>query len=84
MRNLPQVTQVGEPTQGIFSDSTDKGLPNGWTLSLSTEIYRDPRGNNYEGVGLPPTMPYEVFGGDSMSEGYRVAILQAAELARKR
>ncbi len=84
MRNLPQVTQVGESTQGIFSDSTDKGLPNGWTLSLSTEIYRDPRGNNYEGVGLSPTIPLDVFGGRSMSEGYRGAILRAAEFAKRR
>ncbi len=84
MRNLPMVTQVGESTQGIFSDSTEKGLPNGWTFALSTEIYRDAQGNNYEGMGLPPAVPYEVLGTGAMSEGYRRAILHAADLARQR
>lgn len=81
MRGLPNVVQVGETTQGIFSDSTEKGLPNGWVLAMSTEIYRDSHGRNYEGAGLSPAVPYRVIGVDHAAAGYRNAILRAAELA---
>jgi len=81
MRELPHVVQVGETTQGVFSDSTEKGLPNGWILAMSTETYRDPAGRNYEGAGLAPAIPYRVIGGDLATTTYREAILHAAELA---
>lgn len=44
MRALPNVTHVGEPTRGAFSDVLDRELPNGWQLSLSNEVYEDPHG----------------------------------------
>lgn len=81
MRELPNVVQVGEATQGIFSDSTEKGLPNGWILAMSTEIYLDSHGKNHEGVGLIPAIPYRVIGVDQAAGRYRDAILRAAELA---
>ena len=81
MRGLPNVVQVGEATQGIFSDSTEKGLPNGWILAMSTEIYRDPYGRNYEGAGVSPVVPYRVIGVGHEAARYRNAILHAAELA---
>jgi len=81
MRELPNVVQVGETTQGIFSDSTEKGLPNGWVLAMSTEIYRDPRGQNYEGAGVSPVVQYRVIGAEHAADGYRNAILRAAKLA---
>ncbi|MFC3396808.1 S41 family peptidase [Brenneria rubrifaciens] len=83
MREFPHVTQVGETTQGVFSDSTEKSLPNGWTLSMSTEIYRDSRGKNHEGVGMVPDIRYPVVWADHAADGYRKAILNAAELAAK-
>jgi carboxyl-terminal processing protease len=81
MRGLPNVVQVGEATQGVFSDSTEKGLPNGWVLAMSTEIYRDPEGRSYEGTGLSPAVPYRVIEVDHASCKYRNAILYAAKLA---
>ncbi len=53
MNQLPQVTLIGEPSGGIFSDMISKELPNGWTFTLSTEIYSDLDDNVYEGVGVP-------------------------------
>lgn len=47
-------TRVGSNTEGIFSDGLDKQLPNGWTYTLSNELYYDYQGINYEGVGIPP------------------------------
>jgi hypothetical protein len=81
MRELPHAVQIGETTQGVFSDSTEKGLPNGWILAMSTEVYRDPNGRNYEGTGLSPAIPYRVIAIDPAMATYRNAVLHAAELA---
>jgi len=54
MRALPNVTQIGEATNGSFSDALVKPLPNGWTLSLSNEVYLDAKGAAWEGAGVPP------------------------------
>jgi len=39
----------------------DRELPNGWTFGLGNEEYFAPDGRNYEGVGIPPTVPTPVF-----------------------
>ncbi len=54
MRALPNVTQLGEPTDGSLSDELSKPLPNGWTLTLSNEVYLDSEGKLWEGVGIAP------------------------------
>ena len=54
MRALPNVTQIGELTDGSLSDMLSKPLPNGWSLSLSNEVYLDSKGIGWEGVGIPP------------------------------
>jgi carboxyl-terminal processing protease len=61
MRALPNVTHVGATTRGALSDMIEKPLPNGWSLALACEIYRDPAGENYEVRGIPPKVPFEVF-----------------------
>lgn len=81
MRQLPNVIQVGESTQGIFSDATEKGLPNGWILSMSTEIYRDPGGQTYEGCGLAPRIRYQVVGLKPATGDYGNAIRKAGAMA---
>lgn len=54
MRSLPEVTHVGEPTLGGFSDVLAKPLPNGWSLELSNEVYLDRNGKLWEGMGVTP------------------------------
>lgn len=54
MKALPQVTIVGEPTNGIFSDVFARNLPNGMMLTLSNEIYKDNNGKSYEYAGIEP------------------------------
>ncbi len=54
MGALPQVTRVGETTQGAFSDILPVFLPNGWFLTLSNERYAAHDGVVYEGPGIPP------------------------------
>lgn len=48
------MTRIGSPTEGIFSDQLEKRLPIGWEYTLSNEIYQDKHGNSYENIGIPP------------------------------
>jgi carboxyl-terminal processing protease len=57
LRVLPQVTVMGQPTQGAHSDVLSRTLPNGWELGLSNEVYTLADGQVYEGVGIPPAEP---------------------------
>ena len=54
MRALPQVTLIGATTQGILSDELYRTLPNGWSFSLSNEIYLAHDDALFEAVGVPP------------------------------
>lgn len=60
MQARPNVTRIGTPTYGVFSDELGKTLPNGWTFSLSNEIYTAINGEVYEGRGVPPQIPVQI------------------------
>jgi carboxyl-terminal processing protease len=81
MMTLPQVTRIGEPTLGILSDNLYKRLPNGWEVGLSNERYEAADGELYEGSGIPPQIPVEVWRAGDLRGGYRRAIEVAVELA---
>jgi len=53
MRQLPNVTIVGEPSEGIFSDLYSRRLNNGWRITLSNQRYLSPQMMCYEGAGVP-------------------------------
>lgn len=55
---LPAVTQVGEPTFGMFSQFT-RGLPNGWIMNTTNERFLSLEGNNYEYLGIRPEIAVE-------------------------
>ena len=61
MRGLPNVTHVGEPTRGAFSDILSRRLPNDWRLNLSNYVYLDSNVNGWEGRGVTPHMAHIVF-----------------------
>lgn len=65
---LPQVTIIGERTEGMHSDVYERTLSNGWKVGLSNESYILPDGKIYEKIGLSPqiSMP---FGGDVIEQG---------------
>ncbi|MFC5156080.1 S41 family peptidase [Streptomyces amakusaensis] len=54
-------TRIGENTQGVFSDTLARSLPNGWQFGLSNEKYTNPRGFSFEGPGIPPHLATPVF-----------------------
>jgi hypothetical protein len=56
LRASPDVRCIGAPTAGMLSDNLNKVLPNGWTYSLSNEIYTAADGEVYEGRGIAPQM----------------------------
>lgn len=52
-RELPNVTIVGDHTNGIFSYQLDGKLPNGWTYNLSHQVYYSADMVCYEAKGIP-------------------------------
>jgi hypothetical protein len=54
MQTLPNVTVIGEPTSGGFSDILDFHLPNGWQFGLSNQVYYASDGQVYESIGMQP------------------------------
>jgi hypothetical protein len=53
IRQLPHVTIIGDHTNGIFSYTLDKKLPNGWEYCLSYQVYFSADMVCYEGKGIP-------------------------------
>ena len=53
IKQLPQVTIVGDHTNGIFSYELEKRLPNGWRYTLSYQKYFSADMVCYEGKGVP-------------------------------
>jgi len=55
LKSFDQVTQIGTPTSGDFSDiSMRKFLPNGWQYQYSIMMFLLPDGNSLDGVGHGP------------------------------
>jgi carboxyl-terminal processing protease len=53
MKQLPNVTIIGDDTNGIFSYQLEKKLPNGWRYRLSYQVYYSADMVCYEGRGVP-------------------------------
>lgn len=80
MRNLPYVTQIGENTHGVFSDSLTKQLPNGWYFTLSNEVYLGSNDVSHEFVGLKPDVSALLFDKDFRDQQKDSAIEAALQL----
>lgn len=85
LRQNPRVTQAGGTTRGSFSTPLAKPLPNGWYLELSNEEFRAPDGTLYEGRGIAPHWPVEVYPPSDPVGGHRIALewLADAIIARQ-
>lgn len=80
MKAQPQVTLVGENTNGILSDVLEKTLPNGWKIWLANEVYFDHLGVNYEVIGIPADVEAPVFSLEAIAAGYNAAIDAALQV----
>ena len=79
MTELPQVTLVGEPTNGIFSNMLEKKLPNGWKYTLSFQVYYSADMTCYEGKGIPVDIPMKNMRSD-LGKGEDPLVVMALEL----
>lgn len=59
IRELPHVSLIGDHTNGIFSYTLDRELPNGWDYCLSYQVYYSADMQCFEGKGVP--VDIEVF-----------------------
>ncbi|MFJ8820910.1 S41 family peptidase [Streptomyces sp. NPDC102467] len=53
--------RVGEATQGVFSDTMDRKLPNGMEVWLPNETFLTRSGTTFDGAGIPPHLRTPVF-----------------------
>ncbi|MEU7484732.1 S41 family peptidase [Streptomyces sp. NPDC042319] len=53
--------RIGEPTQGVFSDTLDRRLPNGMAVWLPNEKFLTNQGKTFDGTGIPPHIRTPVF-----------------------
>lgn len=65
----PTPRRVGTATQGVFSDTQSRVLPNGWTVGLGNESYTAPDGRDHEGRGVPPDVEVPMFTPDQLAGG---------------
>jgi C-terminal processing protease CtpA/Prc len=75
-----KVTIIGEASNGGFSDSLPKQLPNGWTFSLSNERYLDFENKSHEYSGYPVEQQHEYLNVKALKEGKDYALESAIEL----
>ncbi|WP_107497081.1 S41 family peptidase [Thalassobius sp. I31.1] len=74
LRALPNVTHVGQSTQGALSDILNKSLPNGWQIGMSNEVYYDHNNLLWEGRGIPPEQSIEVFSEKDLVANHPAAV----------
>ncbi|MFI6897469.1 S41 family peptidase [Streptomyces sp. NPDC050256] len=56
-----RTVRIGENTQGVFSDTLDRTLPNGMAVWLPNEEFLTRRGQTFDGAGIPPHIRTPVF-----------------------
>jgi C-terminal processing protease CtpA/Prc len=56
-----RTVRIGRSTQGVFSDTLERRLPNGWSVMLPNEEYRTRDGRTFDGTGIPPHIEEPVF-----------------------
>jgi hypothetical protein len=83
MGRKPQVTSVGENTQGVFSDIFARRLPNGWTFGLPNELFLTETGKSFDGAGVAPDIRAPVFPKVDLEGGRDSALEKALEALGK-
>src|SRR5216684_5283950 len=83
IKQLPHVTIMGDHTNGIFSYTLDKKLPNGWEYCLSYQVYFSADMVCYEGKGVP--VDIELFNKKAdIRDGIDPLITRALEVLKSR
>ena len=80
MGREPRIVRIGENTQGVFSDTLGRQLPNGWQFWLPNEMFLTPDGTSFDGPGIPPDVRVPVFRAPDLTAGRDPALEKAMEL----
>ncbi|MGW2618073.1 S41 family peptidase [Streptomyces sp. NPDC001500] len=80
MNRTPTPIRIGENTQGALSDTMDRVLPNGWSITLPNEKYLASNGAAFDGTGIAPTVRVPVFTDADFAARRDSALTQAREL----
>ncbi len=76
----PEIIRVGENTQGVFSDTLGRQLPNGWRFRLPNELFLTEAGTYFDGPGIPPDIQVPVFRAEDIAAGRDPALEKAQEI----
>ncbi|HVK21782.1 MAG TPA: S41 family peptidase [Actinokineospora sp.] len=79
----PAVTRIGENTQGVFSDTMERSLPNGWKFILPNERFTTRLGQSFDGQGIPPHIRIPVFTEQDFATGKDSALDRAIALLHR-
>jgi len=79
MNRQPQITRIGETTQGVFSDVLSRTLPNGWRFGLANERFVT-NGRYYDHFGIAPDIAVESLTPAARATGRDAAIEKALSL----
>ncbi|MGW0689525.1 S41 family peptidase [Streptomyces sp. NPDC002754] len=75
--------RVGQPTQGVFSDTLTRTLPNGMEVWLPNELFLNRSGTTYDGIGIPPNVRAPVFTDEEFTKNRDSAFDAALALLRQ-
>lgn len=81
MQSYDHVLIIGEKTQGAFSDTLEKSLPNGFQFSLSNEVFSDMNGTVYEAVGIPVDTEMQSYSESELNDNRDLVLEQAILLS---
>jgi len=80
MRNLPNVTIIGESTAGRFSNQLVSRVTSDIAFSLSNEFYFSPAGEWFERVGIPVDQTVPFYTREILDQGRNAGVEIAIEL----
>jgi hypothetical protein len=83
MGRTPEVTRVGQTTQGVFSDQLTRRLPNGFRFALSNEVFLTEDGKVFEGAGVPPHVEVPALSKEDFRNGRDAALEKAIDILTK-
>lgn len=69
MERPGRTVRIGEHTQGVFSDTMMRALPNGWAFMLPNEEFLTRTGATFDGPGIPPHLREPVFTEEEFEHG---------------
>ncbi|MEU2792948.1 S41 family peptidase [Streptomyces sp. NPDC007100] len=76
----PAPVRIGGNTQGVFSDTMDRTLPNGWKFALPNEEFLTADGRTFDGTGIPPAVRVPVFAAGDLAARRDPALSRARSL----